>query len=335
MSKKTINYLNRDKTISDIGEFGLIDIIKKSFKGNDKNIIADIGDDAFSFKSDREIISITKDMLIEDIHFKKEWISPFELGKKVIETNISDIAAMGKVSSKYIFIGLGIPNDIKISYLKQFIKGIKSSCYTYGAMIKGGDTVKAEKISISVTVIGISTNKVIKRSGAQNGDLIGITNYCGDSGAGLDLLYKTGLNPLNKYQKYLISKHNCPKARVKESAKISKFVNSMTDSSDGLYFSLQLLTKASSKGAEIIIDKIPISKQLQKTIKDKNKQIDYALFGAEDYELVFTVSPDKAKKIKKLLPQVSYIGEIKSTKGMDFIYNGKKFKIKYKGFKHF
>lgn len=326
----------KQKTLSTIGEFGIIDIIASRFKKiAEKNIAASLGDDAFSFIAGKEIISITKDMLIEDIHFKKDWISPFDLGKKSIEVNISDLAAMGGAQPKYIFIGFGAPSDTEIVWIKEFASGIFAACNKYGAKICGGDTVRADKITISITALGIS-EKIITRSGAKDGDLIGITNFCGNSAAGLDLLSKYGAKyHFNRDEKNLIKKHNQPIARLKEGAVISDFANSMTDSSDGLFVSISLLADASKKGAEIFIDKIPISPQLKRTVADKDKMLSYLLFGGEDFELAFTLRERKAEILKKLLPQISFIGRIKSKKGITFKEYGKKIKIDGAAFKHF
>ncbi|GHT38488.1 thiamine-monophosphate kinase [Endomicrobiia bacterium] len=335
-NKWTISMEN--KNISSIGEFGLIDIIKNQFSSSKDNkyIVADIGDDCFCFRSGKDIICVTKDMLIEDVHFKKEWITPQELGEKAIEVNVSDIAAMGNIEPKYAFIGLGIPPTTSKIFIKNLFKGLKKACHKHKMIIAGGDTVKSDKITISVTVVGIGEDRIIKRSGAETGDLIGVTNTFGDAGAGVFLLYKYGAKyKYTKDERSLILKQNNPKARLDESSKISKHLTSLTDASDGLYISVGLLTKGSNKGADIYMDKIPTSQSLKKIFKEENKQLKFALFGGEDYELVFTVSEQKTELIKKLIPQVSYIGKINSSKEVRYFHNGKEQKIQRWGFKHF
>jgi thiamine-monophosphate kinase len=326
------------KTISSLGEFGLINSIKKGLSNTtkDKNIIVDIGDDCFCFKSGKDYIHITKDMLIENVHFKIDWTTSYELGKKAIEVNVSDLAAMGNVTPKYIFIGFGVPSNTSEKFVKDLLKGIKETCNKYKILLSGGDTVKSEKIIISVTVIGIGKSKPVKRTGAQVGDLIGVTNNFGDSGAGLHLLYKHGIKyNYTKSERVLVNAQNIPRARLKESCKISKYLTSLTDASDGLFVSLNLITQDSFKGAHIDIEKIPVSYNL-KIVFNNNKQIlNFALFGAEDYQLVFTVPKSKSKIIKKLVPSITYIGEIIYGKKVKYFYNGQEQKIKYCGFKHF
>jgi thiamine-monophosphate kinase len=328
----------KTKTISSLGEFGLINSIKKGLSNTtkDKNIIVDIGDDCFCFKSGKDYIYITKDMLIENVHFKIDWTTPYVLGKKAIEVNVSDLAAMGNVTPKYIFIGFGVPANTSKNFVNNLLKGIKETCNKYQMLLAGGDTVKSEKIIISVTAVGIGKSKPIKRTGAQIGDLIGVTNNFGDCGAGLCLLYKYGINHnYTKNELALINAQNTPQAKLNEACKISKYLTSLTDASDGLFVSLNLITQESFKGARIDIEKIPVSQNL-KTVFNSDKQIlNFALFGAEDYQLVFTVPKPKSKIIKKLVSSITYIGEIISGKKVKYFYNGKEQKIKYCGFKHF
>jgi thiamine-monophosphate kinase len=328
----------KNKYISEIGEFEIVNMIKKEFTDSkyNKDIVAGIGDDSFCFKSNKSNICITKDMLIEDVHFKKEWTTPQELGKKSIEVNVSDIAAMATITPKYVFIGLGLPVKTSEAFIRNLYKGFKKSCDKYKIIIAGGDTVKSDKIIISVTIVGIGEKKVIKRSGATSGDLIGVTNTFGDSGAGITLLRGHGQKyGYNKYERFLIAKQNNPKARLKEAWKISKYLSSLTDASDGLYVSINLLTKNSNKGAVIYMDKIPISSNLKRVFNEDEKRMNLALFGAEDYELVFTVSISNAKILKKIEPKISYIGKVNSSKKVSFFNNGKKQKINYSEYKHF
>jgi len=328
----------KEKSISSVGEFAFLDIVRKNFAGSKKrrNIAVGIGDDCFCFKAGKETVCITKDMLIEDVHFKKAWISPVNLGRKAVEINISDIASMGGVEPKYIFIGLGLPADIRLDYVKELYKGFKKACDKYGVIIAGGDTVKSDKIVISITVVGTGTGRIVKRSGAENGDFIGVTNTFGDSGAGVSFLYKYGMkHKFSKDERQLIFKHNNPEARLKEARKISKYATSMTDASDGIFISVGLLAKESKKGADIFQERIPVSQQLKRAVPDKRKRMDFALCGAEDFELVFTVQQSKAGIVKKLLPQVSYIGQINNSKKVRYFYNGKEQKTVYGGYKHF
>ena len=325
------------KTIEKLGEFGLIEFIKKHNTKPKKhhNMYLDIGDDCFSFNPHKDSkYIVTTDILIENIHFKKEWATAKQIGQKAIEVNVSDIASMGNAKPLYAFISMGIPKNTPIDFIKELFDSIKNTCSKYEIHLSGGDTVCAKDITISVTLIGICYDMPIPRTGAKNGDLIFVTGTFGDSVAGLEILSKAKKN-LTISEKSLIKKHLVPQAKLKEANLISKEikVTSMTDSSDGLFKSVELLTE--NKGAVINLEKIPLSKNLIKYAnKDYNKLYNYALFGGEEFELVFTINKKDKNKLEKLLPSATCIGYINNSKVM-YLQNGKQKNIKYNGYKHF
>jgi thiamine-monophosphate kinase len=327
--------------LSSVSEYELINIIKKRFTNftNVSNIVTNIGDDAFCFNVNKSNICITTDVLVENVHFKLSWISAENLGRKAIEVNISDIIAMGQVTPKYVFIGLGLPLTISKKFIFNLYEGFKDSCDEHKMLICGGDTVRSEKLLISITIIGVShngTNKIISRNGANVGDAIGVINTCGDAEAGLNLLYKHGMNyAYNKDEMRLILKHNCPKARIKEAWILANYASSLIDSSDCLYISIKMLIEQYYKGARIYLEKIPISSTLRRLYNVQNTLLHFSLFGGEDYELVFTIPTSKINILKKLLPNISYIGIVTSSARVQYFYNGQEKKIKYSGYTHF
>lgn len=329
-----------EKTISNIGEFGLINYIIKNNTVATKqhNICLDIGDDCFvfnSFKNSKYVV--TTDILIEGTHFKREYASAKQIAIKAVEVNVSDIASMGMVTPLYLFISVGIPKNIKEQYIKDLFKGIKQSCDRYNIHISGGDTVSSKLLTISITLIGITAKDVITRKGAKIGDLIYVTNSFGDSGAGLNILLSNKKN-LKSYEKNLINKHLLPQAKLELANNICKNirVTAMTDSSDGLNKSLELLSVENKKGAKILLEKIPLSKDLiQYTNNNFNKKYNYALFGGEDFELVFTINPKDKNKLEGLSKQVCYIGQITSSNEIEYFENDKKINFKNNEYKHF
>ena len=331
-----INFM-KTKTIEKLGEFGLIEFIKKHNTKPKKhhNICLDIGDDCFCFNPHKNSkYVVTTDILIENIHFKRNWATAKQIGQKAVEVNVSDIASMGNSKPLYAFISLGIPKNTSINFIKELFSSIKNTCNKYEIHLSGGDTVCAKDITISVTLIGICYDKPIPRTGAKNGDLIFVTGTFGDSLAGLEILSNNKKN-LTVYEKNLIKKHLVPIARLKEANLISKNINvtSMTDSSDGLFKSVELLTE--NKGAVINMEKIPLSENLIKYAnKDYNKLYNYALFGGEEFELVFTINKKDKTKLEKLLPNATCIGHINNGK-VTYLKNGKTKKFKYNVYKHF
>ena len=335
--KYSIISFMKTRTIENVGEFGLIEFIKKHNTKPKKyhNIYIDIGDDCFSFNSHKNSkYIVTTDILIENIHFKRDWATAKQIGQKAIEVNVSDIASMGNTKPLYAFISMGIPKSTSVKFVKELFNSIKNTCNKYDIHLSGGDTVCAKDITISVTLIGVCYDKPISRTGAKNGDLIFVTGTFGDSCAGLEILSNNKKN-LTVYEKNLIKKHLVSQARLKEANIISQNINvtSMTDSSDGLFKSIELLTE--KKGAVIYMDKIPLSENLIKySNKNYNKLYNYALFGGEEFELVFTINKKDKNKLEKLLPGATCIGYINNSK-VTYLQNGKTKNVKYNGYKHF
>ena len=329
--------------ISSLGEFGLIDFIKKNnTKFTERhNVIIDVGDDCFCFASNRnkkEKFLVTTDILIENVHFKTCWASPKQIAQKAVEVNVSDVAAMGGAKPLYMFISVGIPKNTKTKYIKDLFKNIKLTAQKYSIHIAGGDTVSAEKLTISITIIAKSFGRIITRTNAQTNDIICTTGTFGNSLAGLKILQEKK-NKFTPAEKFLIKKHLAPKARLKIANLMVENnieITSMTDCSDGLLKSVELLTADNNKGATINLEKFPVSNQLKKYLNFKKDKIyEYALSGGEEFELVFTIKPSSKAKLAKLLPSVNFIGYVTNSKEVKFFENGKQKQIKINGFKHF
>jgi thiamine-monophosphate kinase len=179
---------------------------------------------------------------------------------------------------------------------------------------------------------------VVTRSGARPGDLVFVSGLFGDSAAGLHLLEK-GRNKAASYGKKLIEKHLLPVPRIEAAIKLSDTgcVTSMIDASDGLDASLKFITQKSRAGAEIDIDKIPVSKELLKlSFKDRSvNPLRLALGGGEDYELVFTARPGAIDAVKKAAKDITCIGVITKNKQLKYISNGRTVKFGKLGYQAF
>lgn len=333
--------ITSQKMLSSLGEFGLIEFIKNNNTKSKRyhNVILDIGDDCFGFSAVKNSkYVVTTDILIEDVHFKTKWATPGQIGQKAVEVNVSDIASMGSAKPLYLFMSIGIPKNTEISYAKRLFKAIKKNCDKYGVHIAGGDTVKSDKIIISITLIGICKGKVITRFGAKKSDIICVSGQFGDSGAGLDIL-STEKKKLKLYEKKMVKKHLEPKARLDIANLMLKNninITSMTDSSDGLFKSIELLITEYNKGAVVYLDKIPVSKELiEFTNGNKDKKNLYALNGGEEFELVFTINPKDKTKLQKLIPEISYIGYVDKSKKIKYFEKNNQTEVKYNGYKHF
>ena len=285
--------------LSELGEIGFLKKIEAFLPLSDKSVLISIGDDAAAVKvSKGKTLLATTDLLTDGIHFDLRYISFFQLGAKALLVNISDIAAMAGIP-RYALIAIAVPDNIKVEELNEIYRGIKKTASAYKVSIIGGDTSGSKNgLMISITLLGeAKQGNIIKRDGAKPGDKIFVTGTLGDSSAGLELL-KNG-----KRNEYLIQRHLLPTPRVKEGIFLSKnrLATSMIDISDSLSTDLNHICEQSRVGAIIYEDRIPLSKELKKA-KLKNKPLDYALSGGEDYELLFTV---KKKNVKNIYDAIS------------------------------
>jgi thiamine-monophosphate kinase len=313
-----------NKNLKNIGEYALIDLIKKWMdKKKDKSILG-IGDDAAQvlFKSNKIIASV--DALVENIHFTRKITSFYDLGYKSLAVNISDMSAMG-AKSLFALITFSVTKDMTFKNIKDFYKGFKTLADKFNIKLIGGDTVKSKRdIFVSVTILGESYSKTsILRSGAKCGDYLCVTGTFGDAGYGLNLLQK------NIKDKFFYQRFNRPDSRCQESMFIAKnnIASSMMDASDGLVSSIYELMNKSKTGCEIFYNKIPVSKKL----KSKTNIMNYILYGGEDYELVFTVHPEKIDLVKSKMKNMSIIGRVTNNKKIKFLdENNKEINVKYK-----
>ena len=311
------------------GEFGLICRIKNKVKLYSKDVIAGVGDDAAILKHGKNHYLLFKTgMLVENVHFSLKYSTSKQIGMKAIEKNVSDIAAMGGLP-KYTVVSLGLPKNIEIDVIDGVIDGINKKCRQYRIDSVGGDISSSKEIMRSVAMLGFVEKKYLAlRSGAKADDLIFCSGDTGSSGVGLELLKQ---NVKGKS----IKKHLEPQSRLDLARKLVKIgINSMIDVSDGVASEIRHICNESKVGAVIYADKIPIS---QNTIQDAKKlsknPLDFALYGGEDFELIFTANKNKLKQLKK--HDVKVIGEIVDKKdGVKLVNDGRKLKLK-SGFEHF
>ena len=148
-----------------------------------------IGDDCAVLKENCEIWC--KDLFVENTHFKKDWLSAYEIGKKAVLVNFSDIFSMN-ASPKFALIGIGFPKNISYNFIKNLSFGIKQTCDKFGCKIIGGDTIKSDKIILSISVGGVKNGKILYRHNGKIGDFVAFTGELGSSLKGLRALQNKG-----------------------------------------------------------------------------------------------------------------------------------------------
>ena len=319
-----MSLLNEEKII--------LSIAKKNLFNNDS--VIGIGDDA-AYISD---FLITKDLLIENIHFHLDYFSPAALAHKSFHVNLSDIAAMGG-KPKYLLLGLAIPSKISSLWIQNFLRYFQKLCKKYKVMIIGGDTTGSDKnLMISITLIGEKLNSLKKRNTAQAGDFLCITSPLGEAHAGLIALEKKipGFNSLKKKQLY-------PEARLLEGQFLADQagITGMMDISDGLYLDIKKFCGANKLGAKIEINSLPLSSELiHFSKKIKESPISLAISGGEDYELLCSVSPLSWSRIqrqyqKKFQRPLYKIGLLTLPQKINYYVDSKKENLKLFPFTHF
>ena len=309
--------------ISELGEFGLIDELTKDIKTKNKSTVVGIGDDAavLDYPEGKQIL-VSKDLLIEGVHFDMTFMPLKHLGYKSAVVNFSDMAAMnGK--PKQMIVGLGVSSKFSLEALKEIYSGMKMACEKYGVDFVGGDTTSSTHgLFISVTVIGEANEKeVVYRSGAKPNDLLCVSGDLGGAYMGLLVLEREKrafhanpkMQPELEGHDYILQRQLKPEARVDivDALKKAKILpTSMIDISDGLASEVLHICKASNTGCVIDEEKIPIDQStFEMAKKFKIVPTVAAMNGGEDYELLFTIDQNDYEKIKAI-DEVSIVGYI-------------------------
>ncbi len=310
--------------ISRIGEFGLIDRIKR--RPRDKNILVGIGDDAAVVRIGKKLAVFTTDTLVEGDHFSLDYFTPEQIGMKAVEINVSDIGSMGGFP-KYALVSLALRKGMDVEFVERLYRGIRAAASKYGLELIGGNMTHAKQVVLNLDVIGFVQKSDLKlRSSAKPGDFILVSGYLGGSTAGLNL-FKKKVKGFHKVKKY----HTEPHAGFHKVKHCFKYVNAMMDISDGLASEIAHICKQSKTGAIIYADNVPIRDEVRAAAEAVGKSaLDFAMYGGEDFELVYTVPEKNLDKVQGFL-----VGEITRQKGVRMYHKGRVSKTAQHGYDHF
>lgn len=348
-TKSPKSTMEKRTEISEIGEFGLIDRIKKGLEPINESTIKGIGDDAAVLSASEKQRVITTDMLLEGVHFDLSYIPLTHLGYKAVAVNVSDVAAMNAIP-KQITVNIGLSNRFSVEAVEALYEGIKAACKAYKVDLVGGDTTASHSgLIISVTAIGEQEpEKLSLRSGAKKGEIICATGDLGGAFVGLQVLEREKQeyiqNPqmqpqLDQYT-YIVQRQLRPEARmdiIHELAELKIVPTSMIDVSDGLASELLHICNLSGVGAQVYEENLPIDKQTYDTaVEFSLDPITCVMNGGEDYELLFTIRQDDYEKLKQH-PDIHFIGYVTEHTGKAVLVTkgGNAVDIKAQGFKHF
>lgn len=289
--------------IKELGEFNFIDRVKQDCVVRPEGVIKAIDDDCCVFTiPPGKVNLLTTDMLVENIHFLRDSIPPFTLGRKSMAVNISDIASMGGVPGEAV-ISLAIPETVEVAYLDEFYKGMRSMCREFKVNLLGGDTTSSpQHLVINIALTGwASGDEVLYRSGARPGDIVFLTGYVGSSAAGLDLVLSQ-----REFagKEELLAAHFDPCPQIKEGRIIagSKAAHSLIDVSDGVASDLGHICRLSGVGAVLERDAIPATETFKKYCSGFPVDCERLLLHVgEDYVLLGTHPEGSSGKLKAAL----------------------------------
>ena len=269
-------------------------LIQRYFSASDsraagKGVILGIGDDAAILKAaENEELLVSTDTLISGVHFP-ELTDPAAIGHKALAVNLSDIAAMGG-DAKWFTLALSIPEPDS-AWLQAFSDGLLSLARQVGISLVGGDTTRGN-LSITITVIGtVPAAGAVRRSGARPGDIVFVTGSPGFAAMGLAAMQKKDLSSGEEQLEH-INKLNFPQPRLQEGQYLRAFASSMIDISDGLAADLGHILLASRCSA-VINSETLMNRQPESSSVPKKQFLEAALYGGDDYELLFTIPAEK------------------------------------------
>ena len=261
----------------------------------------------------------TGDMMVEGSHFLLSVISPRQLGHKVLAVNLSDLAAMGGKPLAAL-LSLGLKGDETTDFLDEFYEGLWQVGERYGCPLVGGDTISSPRAMIvDVAALGtVPAGRAVLRSGARPGDLVLVTGHLGASAAGLHLGLHPGVVVADADRAEVVRAHLEPLPRLEESQAIAAAgpAHAMMDISDGLANEVNHICEFSGVGARLRGERIPMGEATRRVAAAAGVDpLAWALYGGEDYELVFTVDPRAAEAVARAVADatgtlVTAVGEV-------------------------
>lgn len=334
--------------LSALGEFGLIDHLTAGLKIFHKSTLKGVGDDAAVIDNGDSVTLISKDLLVEGVHFDLTYTPLRHLGYKAAVVNISDIVAMNGTATQML-VGISVSNRFSVEALDELYAGIRLACEKYKVDLVGGDTTSSVSgLFLSITVIGKAKKEdVVYRSTARENDLICVSGDLGGAYIGLLLLerekqvYKANpqMQPELEGNDYVLERQLKPEARVDVLVKLREAgvkPTAMIDISDGLASEVLHLAKDSGLGCRIFEDKIPVDVVTADIAAEF--QIDpttAAMNGGEDYELLFTVDVNDFEKVKSI-KDIHIIGHMLEKAEGEYLISsgGSMYPIEAQGFNH-
>ncbi len=301
--------INRGSTltkIAELGEFGLIARLTAGLPPS-PDVIAGVGDDAAILDiGSNDVLVATCDVQVEDTHFRLRGITPHDIGRRALAVNLSDIAAMG-ARPRFALISLLVPPTLDVAVLDGIYAGLREEAARFDVALVGGNIARnAERLIIDITLLGTGTrNRLLRRNSAKPGDMVMVTGSLGSAAAGL-LVLEDGQLAAKVAPENLVgvlAAQRTPTPRVAAGQWLAQHaVTTGIDVSDGLAADISHICEASRVGVQIEAESLPIQPETATVaaLAGQDPQ-NLALFGGEDYELLFTVPTDRAHALAREL----------------------------------
>lgn len=303
------------------------------------SVVLGIGDDCalLQIPANKQL-AISVDTLVADVHFPAN-AKPDDIAERALRTNLSDLAAMS-AEPLWFTLALTLPKNseyLSEEWLRSFSRGLFRTANQYEVVLVGGDTTSGP-LSITIQAMGaVESHNTLRRDGASIGDFVCVTNYVGDGAAALAVI-QNRLTINSAHENYLRERFYRPVPRLNEANLLQGIASAALDISDGLVADLNHLCEASDLAAVIDVENLPLSPALLAMNNLQQARI-WALSGGDDYELCFTVSPEKMPELAMLIAQekinATVVGEIVAGSGVLCELDGEAFELTAQGYQHF
>lgn len=272
---------------SDMGsEFELIRRITEKFTMNDFVLVGP-GDDAAVLRVDQKRIAISTDVAVENVHFKSRWLTPIEIGQRIVAQNLADIVAMSATPIA-ITASVAAPLETKPSWFEALAVGMQAECDVVGASVIGGDLSTAHEISISVTAIGVLDHEPVLRGGAKPQQVVALAGTLGYSAAGLQCLHNGHTSP-----RKFVDNFRVPKPPYLSGMSAASVASSMIDISDGLVSDALHIAKASNLQIHIDSEAVKPAEDMKEIASALSQDpMGWVLHGGEEHSLLATFNAD-------------------------------------------
>lgn len=321
------------------GEFSMIEEVFRPL-AEVNHFSFGLSDDAAIMQLDsNQDLVVTSDAMADGIHFDS-YTPAADVARKLLRSNLSDIAAMGGIPISYT-LTTALPEHYRDTWIEEFAEGLKVDQKNFGVSLIGGDTISSRSLVLSMTLLGrVDSNQTLRRNGALAGDALYVSGTIGDAGIGLSITKNKPNNIDTASKKFFLDRLHKPSPRLELGQSLITLSSAAIDVSDGLIADLEHICAESKVAATVWLESVPISEAAKNFINGDSGANVARLSAGEDYELIFTAPDYSAENIalisKQLGVQITHIGSISEGRGVTVIdRDSEEVFLSSKGFSHY